>query len=494
MSTVTKARAHVFHGTIIHSTSPTVLSILEDALLIVNPAGFITTLRPNTPVDEIPPILSSVHLPPDLPVRRISHGQLLIPGFVDTHHHAPQWLHRGQGQGLHILEWLDQVAFPHEARFHDASHARRVYSQVVAGMLRQGVTTASYYASKHGAATKLLAEICLHRGQRALVGKCNMSRNAPSYYRDDDSQESLAVTRDLINHIHAIDPAGALVRPVLTPRFAICCDPDLLSGLGALAAEYPAMAIQTHFNESQQERSATLALFPQFTNEADLYQHYGLLNHRSILAHCTVMTDYEAQRLADLDCGVAHCPTANMTVGGGFMAAPIQDFLRRGIKVGLGTDSGGGYSSSMLNAMQHALVASFARDVLDGDAAAAAAATNATTSTSTSASTSTPTPTDTQNPQHHSQPPSAALSLPQVFHMATLGGAQVLGLGNQIGNFIPGKHFDALVVDLDASRGGVNAPLEHDDDTRTVLEKFVMTGDDRNIVGVFVGGVLVHGS
>lgn len=225
------------------------------------------------------------------------------------------------------------------------------------------------------------------------------------------------------------------------------------------------MPIQTHFNESRQERAATLALFPQFTNEADLYHHHGLLDHRSILAHCTVMTDYEAQRLADLACGVAHCPTASMTVGGGFMAAPVKDFLRRGIKVGLGTDSGGGYSSSMLNAMQHALVASFARDVLDHD-----------------------------DRMDNTTTTSAALSLPEVFHMATLGGAQVLGLAREIGNVDQGKQFDALVIDMGPSRGGVNAPIEHQDAARTVLDKFVMTGDDRNIVSVYVRGVLVHGS
>ncbi|KAG6007682.1 hypothetical protein E4U21_005642 [Claviceps maximensis] len=453
-----------------------------------------------------------------------------MPGFVDTHHHAPQWLHRGQGQGLHILDWLDQVAFPHEARFHDASHARRVYAQVVASTLRQGITTASYYASRHGAATKILAETCLQRGQRALVGKCNMSRNAPSYYRDNDAQESLAVTRDVINHILSLttttepvdhpSAAAALVRPVLTPRFAICCDADLLSGLGLLASQYPTMPIQTHFNESQQEKSTTLALFPQFTNEADLYHHYGLLNERSILAHCTVMTEYEIQRLADLDCGVAHCPTANMTVGGGFMAAPVREFLRRGIKVGLGTDSGGGYSSSMLNAMRHALVASFARDVLDGETNNAATMTstnddddddddnddghvknknknkhnkNSNSDSNSSNSNSNNNNNNNQDPQTSTSAPFPPISLPQIFHMATLGGAHVLGLANEIGNFAQGKHFDALVVDMTASTGGVNAPLEHDDDAPAVWEKFIMTGDDRNIVAVFVAGVLVHG-
>ncbi|KAG6041431.1 hypothetical protein E4U41_004281 [Claviceps citrina] len=469
-------KAQAFHGTVVHSTSPNELAILEDALLVVDSGGTITMLRPRTAVDEVPAVLSSVldcAAADVVSVRRLSHGQLLMPGFVDAHHHAPQWLHRGQGQGLHILEWLDQVAFPHEARFGDASHARRVYSQVVDGMLRQGVTTASYLGSRHGPATKVLADICLDRGQRALVGKCNMARNAPSYYRDQDDEESLATSIDVIDHILRIDPAGTLVRHVLTPRFAICCGPELLSGLGRLATRYPPMPIQTHFNESQQERTATMALFPQFTNEADLYHHYGLLNERSILAHCTVMSEYETQRLAELGCGVAHCPTANMTIGGGFMAAPIKDFLRRGIKVGLGTDSGGGYSSSMLNAMQHALVASFARDVLDR--------------------------LDHGRPRDDNARPGAggaggaAVSLDEVFHMATLGGAHVVGFGGEVGNFEPGKQFDALIVDIGAVRGGVNAPLEDHDGPRTVLEKFVMSGDDRNIASVFVRGVKVHG-
>jgi guanine deaminase len=323
-------------------------------------------------------------------------------------------------------------------------------------MLRQGVTTASYYASKHGEATKILADTCIARGQRALVGKCNMSRNAPDYYRDQDEHESLQVTLDCINHIKTIDPKGELVRHVLTPRFAICCEANLLTELGNLAEQHPDMAIQTHFNESEQERTATLTLFPEFTNEADLYEHFGLLNDRSILAHCTIMTEYEIQRLAQLKCGVAHCPTANMTIGGGFMAAPVKKFLQSGIKVGLGTDSGGGYSSSMLNAMQHSLVASFARDYLD------------------------------------SRDGSAAVSFEEVFHMATLGGAEVVGFGKEVGNFDNGKEFDALLVDVTRDVGGVNTPLEEHDSARTMLEKFVMTGDDRNIRSVFVRGIQVH--
>jgi guanine deaminase len=73
------------------------------------------------------------------------------------------------------------------------------------------------------------------------------------------------------------------------------------------------------------------------------------------------MTDYELGRLEAMNCGVAHCPLDNVTVGGGFMAAPVREFLRRKVKVGPGTDNGGGFSSSMLDAMRHAIVVSNAR-------------------------------------------------------------------------------------------------------------------------------------
>ncbi|KAK5996018.1 putative guanine deaminase [Cladobotryum mycophilum] len=376
MADDTKAR--LFHGTIIHSTSPANLHILENALLAISPPA------PSSPCTQ-------------------TSGQFLIPGFVDTHNHAPQWPQRGAGQGMQILDWLDEITFPNEARFRDAAYAKRTYGRLVSGMLRQGITTASYYSSLHGEGTRVLADTCLKRGQRALIGKCNMDRNSPDYYRDASAEESMQVTRDCISHIRTLDPSGQLIRP----------------SLGALATQDPSLAIQTHFNEAQQEIDATLSLFPGFTNEADLYHSLGLLTPRSILAHCTIMTPYETQKLASLDCGVAHCPTANMTVGGGFMASPIRSFLSHGIKVGLGTDSGGGYSSSMLDSMRHSLIASYARDAVF--------------------------PKATED--------AAALSLEEVFYLATVGGARVVGFGDEIGNFEVGKEFDAMVVDLRDERG-----------------------------------------
>ncbi|KAI0190365.1 hypothetical protein EV127DRAFT_89719 [Xylaria flabelliformis] len=446
------ARHQVFHGPLIHSLGPDQLEVIDNGLIIVNPDGVISYLVNSVPRESVGQHLTSLGLSePQYDVHFLERGQFLIPGFVDTHNHAPQWAQRGLGQSMHILDWLDKVTFPNEARFRDPDYARRVYASCVDGFLQQGITTASYYGSMHAEATKILADLCLEKGQRAFVGKCNMNRNAPDYYRDATVESSLSDTRDCIAHMRRIDPEGKLVKYVLTPRFAITCEDALLAGLGEIAKSDPDLAIQTHFNEAEQEMSFTKTLFPTFDNEVDLYNHFGLLTKRSILAHCCYVSEYELGRLKDLDCGIAHCPVSNMTVGGGFMAAPVRTFLQRDMKVGLGTDSGGGFSSSILDAMRQALVASNAREVL-------------------------------------SQGEERGLSINEIFYLATLGGARVCCLDEKIGSFAAGKEFDALLIDSESSKPGIMTMVEEHDTMKTIFDKFIMTGDDRNIKKVFVRG------
>ncbi|RMZ88981.1 hypothetical protein DV736_g3790, partial [Chaetothyriales sp. CBS 134916] len=353
---------------------------------------------------------------------------------------------------MQIIDWLNEITFKNEARFADVNYARNMYSKCIDGFLQQGITTVSYYGSLHGEATKVLADLCLEKGQRALIGKCNMDRNGAPFYEDKSAVQSLTATEDLVKHIRKVDPHFALIRPIITPRFAICCSEDLLHGLGQLANQNEDVPIQTHFNEARSEIDFTMSLFPQFSNEVDLYQHFGLLDHRSILAHCTHMTSYEIAKLKELDCGVAHCPISNTTVGGGFMVAPIREFLRQGIKVGLGTDSGGGFSSSILDAMRQAFIVSNAGEML-------------------------------------SQGANPSLTVDECFYLATLGGARVCGLSDKIGNFAVGKEFDAqLIRTIDLPYSSASTVIEDDDSERIIFEKFLMSGDDRNITDVWVKG------
>ncbi|OJJ43937.1 hypothetical protein ASPZODRAFT_18716 [Penicilliopsis zonata CBS 506.65] len=440
-----------FHGTVIHSLTPTTVEILHDCFLLVNAEGKIQLLLPETDRSRISAIVAENGYAPDVfPVKYLARGQFLCPGFVDTHNHAPQWAQRGVGRGRNLLDWLDTVTFPHEAKFADREYAQTMYAQCVAGFLQQGITTAAYYGSRHGEASSILAQTCLEKGQRALVGRCNMNRHAPEWYCDGSAEESLAETREFVEGVHRLDPEGDLVTPVLTPRFAISCDEGVLAGLGQLAAQYDNLPIQTHFNEARDEMEFTKQLFPGFASETALYERFGLLNSRSILAHSIFVDEAEMARLETLQCGIAHCPIANTTIGG-FMVAPVREYLRRGIKVGLGTDSGGGYSSSMLEVMKQAFIVSNARQLFTKGA-------------------------------------DEPLCLYEGFFLATLGGAQVCGLDGKIGNFAVGKEFDALEIHTGEGVRGVMSPVEDEDSIEVIFEKFLMTGDDRNIAKVYVRG------
>ncbi|KAK1147786.1 hypothetical protein N8T08_000299 [Aspergillus melleus] len=454
--------AHSIHGTLIHSLTPSTLQILPSTLLIISPSGSILSIHPSTPPSSIPSLLKPHNLTPaTCPTLTLLPTQFLTPGFIDTHTHAPQHSQRGLGRGLPLLTWLETLTFPNEAKCADPVYASSLYTSCVRAGLKQGITTACYYASLHKDASVVLARTCIREGQRALIGRCNMDRNAPRWYVESNGVEgSLRATEEFLEEVLALgqgpgvgDGAGArqgLVTPVITPRFAISCTDELLRGLGELAKRYPNLPVQTHFNESPEEVEFTAQLFPRFNSETELYESFNLLNERSILAHAIYLKDGEMERLKELDCGIAHCPVSN-TCMDRFMVAPVREYLERGVKVGLGTDCGGGYTNSMLEVMRQAYLVSVAGKTFLGGGEGR-----------------------------------AAISTEEGFYMATLGGARVAGLDGKVGNFEPGKELDACLVDV--SVDGVMADVDEGEDIRSVFEKFIMTGDDRNITGVWVKG------
>ncbi|KAJ1300619.1 hypothetical protein OPQ81_002273 [Rhizoctonia solani] len=258
-----------------------------------------------------------------------------MPGFIDTHTHAPQFPNIGIGGQYELLGWLNNVTFPTESRFEDTKFAERVYSSVVDSVLNPGTTTCCYYGTLHREATEVLAKIVHDKGQRAF--KCNMNRNSGTYQEDSTSQ-SIENTKKLITSIRALSPASSrLVHPILTPRFAISYTSDLLNALGDLAREDPTLAIQTHISENLSEIEFTRELFPEASSYTGVYKRAGLLTERTILAHAVHLSTEEMEMIKC--CG-------------------IGEMLDRGLKVGLGTDCSGGFSPSILTAVRDAGIAS----------------------------------------------------------------------------------------------------------------------------------------
>ncbi|RPD66407.1 Metallo-dependent hydrolase [Lentinus tigrinus ALCF2SS1-7] len=502
----------IFYGALVTPVSLTAYRALPRALLAVSrETGNIEWVEDDVPTGEVQDVLARHGFVSEaVDIVELKLGEFLMPGFIDTHIHAPQIPNIGSGQQHELLDWLSEVTFPMESRFADPSFAKRAYTAIIKRTIDYGSTTCCYYGTLHLEGTNILADVIHNYGQRAFVGKCNMDRNSPDYYVEPSPEASITATRDLITHIRSLPPAQGttepLVRPILTPRFAISCTSELLSELGKLAAADPSLAIQTHISENESEIVFTKQLFPasslpappvplpgaakvngtaKETTYAGVYDAFGLLRENTVLAHAVHLEEAEVEIIKARRAGVSHCPTSNFNLRSG--CARIGMLLDRGVKVGLGTDVSGGFSPSILTAVQHASMCSKVVAMRSS------------------------------SPPPHTHFTDRQLPVPTLLYLATLGGAEVCDMQSRIGSLAPGKAFDALVVsirndvgnpavwgaDLDEEFGVRGSGGEHGDEggrgktdveeLEGMLERFLFCGDDRNVRRVYVQGKLIGG-
>ncbi|KAI9783027.1 MAG: hypothetical protein M1816_001604 [Peltula sp. TS41687] len=387
--------------------------------------------------------------------------QFFFPGFIDTHIHAPQYPNSGIFGKSTLMDWLRRYTFPMESSLGDLKKAKTVYSRCVARTLSHGTTTAAYYATVHVESTNLLADICLSAGQRAFIGRVCMDRMSPPDYRDSSADSAIEDTKATISHMRIIDSKLEMLCPVLTPRFAPSCTPAALEKLGELHKETQ-LPIQTHISENISECDLVRELFPDSPSYAAVYDRYGLLTSKTILAHGIYLSNEERELIKQREAKISHCPVSNSALSSG--AARVRWLLDGGITVGLGTDVSGGYSPSVLEAMRHAALVSRHVSLVEGDA--------------------------------------AKLSMEEVLYLATRGGAKVLGIDHKVGGFEVGMEWDAQLIGLDlvpegGGDGGTNQAQGPVDifgweNTEERLAKWIFVGDDRNTLAVWVKGRLVH--
>jgi guanine deaminase len=362
-------------------------------------------------------------------------GQLITPGFVDTHLHAPQ-LEMIGSYGGHLLEWLNRYTFPTERKFEDPEHARRVAKAFYDELLRNGTLCALIFSTIHSPATEIFFEEAERRGFRGIVGKTMMDRNAPEYLLDRSPQQSYDECRALLQKWHG----RGLLRYAITPRFAPTSTPELLECAGQLKKEFPGAWVHSHISENRNEVQWVQELFPE-AEYADVYDRYGLLDERTVLAHGVWLTAEELDLLARRGSRVAHCPNSNLFLGSGLF--PLHRVLEAGVVVGLGTDIGAGTTPSLFNAMADAYKVQQVQNV--------------------------------------------SLSPFHLWYLATLGGARALTLDGETGSLEAGKSADFLVLDLAATpllamRTGRASSLED------LLAGLIFMGDDRAVRRSVIGG------
>jgi len=398
---------------------------IEDGLLLIE-NGHISATGP------------AQHLRTRLPKNTQVHdhsGSLIVPGFIDTHVHYPQ-CEIIASHGTQLLEWLNTYTFPAEMKFSDASHATSVAHFFLDELLRNGTTTALVFGTVHPESVDSFFTAAQKRNLRMICGKVMMDRHAPTPLCDT-ALGSYTESLDLLTRWHGKARLGYAI----TPRFAPTSSSEQLHYAGRLKAEYPDVHLHTHLAENQQECDWVGELFPQHRDYVDVYEHHGLLGPRSVFAHGIHLNDREWQRLAATGSAIAHCPTSNLFIGSGLFN--LQKACEYGVKVGAGTDIGGGDSFSLLRTLNEAY--------------------------------------KVQQLQGFTLEPLRAL------FMATLGGARALDLEDKIGSFAIGSEADVVVLNSQAT------PLmsQRTQHCTSLVEKvflLLMLGDDRTISHTYIMG------
>ena len=384
-------RNFILKGNICHTPRPEDLAIRENAFVVCEDGVCRGVF------DAVPERWAT------LPVIDCA-DNLILPGLVDLHIHAPQYAFRGTGMDCELLEWLERVAFPEEVRYADEAYALKAYAQFADKMKASATTRAVIFGTVHAAATLTLMDCMEKSGLVSYVGRVNMDRNSPPELTEDHSDGIGAGTRRFIEE--SLGRGYRHTKPIITPRFVPSCTDALMQALGELRAEY-GLPVQSHLSENPDEVRLIAELAPDAAFYGDAYDRFGLFGRggNTVMAHCVYSTPAEVERMKRNGVWVAHCPSSNMNVASGI--APVRRYMDGGLRMGLGTDVAGGTSESMFRAVTDAIQMS-------------------------------------KLYWRYIDPEAWPLTFPEALYLATKGGGSFFG---RAGSFEDGYAFDALVLD-----------------------------------------------
>jgi 8-oxoguanine deaminase len=342
-------------------------------------------------------------------------GHVLLPGFINTHHHLYQTLTRAvpAAQDAGLFAWL-RTLYPIWARL--TPDDVRLSTQIgLAELALSGCTAAAdhLYLFPNGCRLDDQIEAAAEVGLRlhASRGSMSLGESRGGLPPDRVIEDEDAILEDTDRAIAAFhDPApGSRQRIVVAPCSPFSVTQELMKQSAELARSRRVM-LHTHLAETPDEEEFCLERFGM--TPLAYAEQLGWLGADVWFAHAVHVSEPETVRMAAAGTGVAHCPTSNMRLGSGI--APVSRFLRAGVNVGLGVDGSASNDGSHLlaEARQAMLMARLATSFPPG-----------------------------KGREGGLLSPRAALE------MATLGGAAVLGR-DDLGSLEPGKCADFVAIDL----------------------------------------------
>jgi 5-methylthioadenosine/S-adenosylhomocysteine deaminase len=369
--------------------------------------------------------------------------QVVLPGLINTHTHAPMVLFRGLADDLALMDWLQKYIFPAEAKTVSPAFVRTGTRLAALEMIESGTTTFTdmYYFEEEIA--KATSEV----GLRGVLGQTIIQFPVADAKTPADG---LARAEAFIKTFKD-DP---LIVPAVAPHAMYTLDRDTLVASAALGRKYD-VPVLIHLAETQDE--VKTARDQHQATPAGYLESIGFWGPRTVAAHGVWVTDEDIAILKRRNVGVSHNPESNMKLASG--TAPVLKYLAAGVTLSLGTD--GAASNNDLDMFEAMRQASFLAKLSSGDPTAV--------------------------------PAQVALDL------ATIGGAQTLGLQKTIGSLEAGKRADLITVSMSSARQTpMYDPVSHlvyvtrGDDVRNTIVNGKVLMRDRKVLTMNEGEVLAQ--
>ena len=314
-------------------------------------------------------------------------GKLLMPGLINTHTHVAMTLMRSFADDIPLMAWLNDHVWPFESHLGAAEIA--VGARLgMAEMLLGGTTTLVDMYWHESAVGRVADQI----GIRAVL--------CPSFV---DGKRMEEFERDLPETVKVAEGCDRLsVR--IAPHSAYSCSTENLRRAMELARGY-GIGLHTHVSETLDEQRMIRERYGRTPSE--YLRDIGFFEIPTLAAHCVHVSEGDIEILGEYGVTAMHNPQSNMKLASGI--APVPRMIAAGVNVSIGTD--GSSSNNDLDMWEEMRTASFLQKVADGDP--------------------------------------SVMPAWEILEMATVNGAEAIGMGDRLGRIAEGYIADMVMLDIE---------------------------------------------
>lgn len=369
-------------------------------------------------------------------------GGIIMPGLVNTHTHLPMTLLRGIADDLPLFDWLNRYIFPLEAKYMNPENVRLGSLLGCAEMLLSGTTTCcdGYFHEDS------VVQAALESGIRGVLGQGVIDFPAPGIPDPADNIKTAARFAEKWQN------ASSLIRPSVFCHSPYTCSEEILKKAKQITRSNN-LLFQIHTSETKNEFDMIMS--KHGVSPVKYLERIGILDEMTLLVHAVWVDEEDIRIISEHGSKISHNPQSNMKLASGI--APVPDFLKNEITVGLGTDGCASNNDSDLFKEMDVAAKIHKVDLLD------------------------PTVMDAKT----------------VLQMATIKGAKAIGLGDETGSIEKGKQADIIIIDTDSPHLiPMYNPVSHvvysatGSDVRDVLVSGKITVRDKKILSLNIDDIM----